>query len=1144
MLLVSSTTTLHVKADHNDDDDNSHVDDSKDNYYDDDLVVCTADEDCNHLNNDPMTPPFVCMYGTCRNNPYESGCLRAKLGSKEGNNNNKKKNYARKFQDNPKYYLRMCNSDDETTMIGGTTVGSESGLCRIEPLSDNFELRMHTQNWEASIFEVWILQIVLSEVLNVPTTLETGTPTVHLNFYDPLSRFDYGKSSDYKSLVTSSQVIDCRDVLQPHSLTEENYVSCAHTVTEVWDADEDAILNLLKANSSRTPSVVLEKPQVLGVLGEEAIYMPKFTVERDPSLLNYIGLQGLENRHKLAQMFLRPTTWGDYCAEVSTNNCTQPDDVAQYGPPTMGDTTRMFAGEDGVAYTGYFRATDENNCTKYPTNCTGHIADYPCGWPSFVEQQMYHLDIGLQSSGRHDNPYSRGYTYSQLYEIWLAANYTKSNTISMWYKPETLYQSFLNTDSELMKVTLPPRTQQCIDSRVSIEDRCNPDPEVRRGSKDGACDNTVQQLHKLIVSTLYPTLYNNPTISDGQRSPAYDVVSLFTMTSEQLGSMFDLWQSSGGTSSGDGDEDEDSTNQIVTTPRDAVCEWVVQNMDLIVEKFIPRTYPRYYEAKNEFNVFMYISTILASVGIIMVLLTTAGVYTQRRRRVIRVAQVEFLWLLVAGLFLICCGALLNAIPPTNTICVIDMWLINVGYTLELVPLIVKVAAINQLLHAARRMRRVKLTRTTLFGAVCMILVLIVIFSIVWTLYDPPMKSAEYILTDNETPDGEYTIVEIQYSCTSTNIAFDYINLGWTSLLLFIATILAFQTRNLRQDFNESQTLGIMIYSHFLFVLLRMITFFLSSSLISGAILSKARSIIYSCDAIATICIYFVPKFMARDDMADGQSTSDFFSASPNRRNSAFGHQMSFLNGKLSLFRFSRGPEPEEQQPVSPLSSPTTSRVTNPNMRNGGGGNYNSNSSCMRDPFYSSTNNMSQELSKELTMPPEQSNRGGVQQQRRVSKVRFSTVDVTSGDDDDDVSGRDGNVVGHHDDERDDTQKTSTTSPEESSKNDGIDHHDNDGKDDGRVQRSDDKKAANVVDKDAGNDGGFSGVVGVVAAAAIDEELLEQLRLREQWIKEKQELQQLQQQQQRNQQHTEGDDEDDSNGDNNDDDDEDEEWIEA
>ena len=139
------------------------------------------------------------MYGTCRNNPYESGCLRS------FHNHKMKKGGGSAEEDvlTTKYKLRMCNSDDDKTFtIGGmddVASTTNGGLCRIEEYSDNFELRLHTQNWEAAIFEVWILQIVLSELLNVPTTVETGTPFVQgLNFYDPLSRFNINGKSYYR----------------------------------------------------------------------------------------------------------------------------------------------------------------------------------------------------------------------------------------------------------------------------------------------------------------------------------------------------------------------------------------------------------------------------------------------------------------------------------------------------------------------------------------------------------------------------------------------------------------------------------------------------------------------------------------------------------------------------------------------------------------------------------------------------------------------------------------------------------------------------------------------------------------------------------------------------------------------------------
>jgi len=57
----------------------------------------------------------------------------------------------------------------------------------------------------------------------------------------------------------------------------------------------------------------------------------------------------------------------------------------------------------------------------------------------------------------------------------------------------------------------------------------------------------------------------------------------------------------------------------------------------------------------------------------------------------------------------------------------------------------------------------------------------------------------------------------------------------------------------------------MTYSHFVFVILRLITFFLSSANLSQATLSRFRSLIYSVDTLAGICIYLVPKFLMKHE---------------------------------------------------------------------------------------------------------------------------------------------------------------------------------------------------------------------------------------------------------------------------------------
>ena len=96
-----------------------------------------------------------------------------------------------------------------------------------------------------------------------------------------------------------------------------------------------------------------------------------------------------------------------------------------------------------------------------------------------------------------------------------------------------------------------------------------------------------------------------------------------------------------------------------------------------------------------------------------------------------------------------------------------------------------------------------------------------------------------------------------------------------------------QTRKFAEDFNESRTLAFLIYSHFIFALLRVASFGLSGS-VSEVILSNLRSIVYSMDTIATILIYFVPKLTAQDSssssVVSGLSGSQ---VAPSQRSSRF-----------------------------------------------------------------------------------------------------------------------------------------------------------------------------------------------------------------------------------------------------------------
>lgn len=96
----------------------------------------------------------------------------------------------------------------------------------------------------------------------------------------------------------------------------------------------------------------------------------------------------------------------------------------------------------------------------------------------------------------------------------------------------------------------------------------------------------------------------------------------------------------------------------------------------------------------------------------------------------------------------------------------------------------------------------------------------------------------------------------------------------------------------------------MTYSHFVFVLLRMITFVLVGS-VSGPVLNRSRSVIYSLDALGTIGIYFFPKIIAKD--LPNTSLVSFTARGDNGRSGEPAGELSF-----STRRGKRSPEVTEE----------------------------------------------------------------------------------------------------------------------------------------------------------------------------------------------------------------------------------------
>jgi hypothetical protein len=247
------------------------------------------------------------------------------------------------------------------------------------------------------MFETWLVQILLSELLQVPVTTESGDPDAYTSFYHPDARFDFASTTDnfvaIKALQTASDIRNCRTVAvntDPVSQLKNNseYIPCAHAAIEVWNTE-------LTYTQEAIYKGEVEPPQALGVLGSESWYIPKYTAMTDPSLALYLGLMmnntmgGLSSilndtdeinpdlararamRRKLADTFLRPTTWHDYCSEETDDYCQTPTTVASRPPSSIEmEGQRMYVDD---VYTGYFRKTAESDCDNFPDECTGAI---------------------------------------------------------------------------------------------------------------------------------------------------------------------------------------------------------------------------------------------------------------------------------------------------------------------------------------------------------------------------------------------------------------------------------------------------------------------------------------------------------------------------------------------------------------------------------------------------------------------------------------------------------------------------------------------------------------------------------------------------------------------------------------------------
>jgi uncharacterized membrane protein YidH (DUF202 family) len=444
-----------------------------------------------------------------------------------------------------------------------------------------------------------------------------------------------------------------------------------------------------------------------------------------------------------------------------------------------------------------------------------------------------------------------------MIQIWRAANATKSNVIFWWYKPDPTTEEFSGTDAEFQQVLLPEATEACSKARISPLDRCSTDPWARRGEALGACDSEAHALQKVVATSL------RQKSSPAYQSPAYEAIKNLKISDLAMNTILRDWVNG---------NFEDPWGY---GPRKAVCEWVANNLD-VLDGFVPPGYPRVLTNDSHYDEpWLYIFYALGGLSATLVVVVSIITYHYRKKWVFVVAQPLFLPLILSGFFMTSIAAILYVIEPSKSSCVATAWLTSLGFTLQLVPLLVKIAAITKIEANSKKLRRVTVRPKKMIAAVASVVGLLLVYLIVWTIVDPPTRVEDRVLS----PDDD-TVVEVTEQCDSQAPYWTVVILSWEALLLVCATVLAVQSRHVTQQLNESKSLGVMVYAHFFFKVLRLIVYYLED-VFSPNLRAAMNSFLWSMDTIVVLAVYFGPKLATAISKESNGGEDGRFNAFPN-----------------------------------------------------------------------------------------------------------------------------------------------------------------------------------------------------------------------------------------------------------------------
>ena len=127
-----------------------------------------------------------------------------------------------------------------------------------------------------------------------------------------------------------------------------------------------------------------------------------------------------------------------------------------------------------------------------------------------------------------------------------------------------------------------------------------------------------------------------------------------------------------------------------------------------------------------------------------------------------------------------------------------------------------------------KMKVVQVDKRILLGKTVGLIAIAAVFCTIWTALDPPLPAESLHLTQNTNGYGE-TIVSVSSYCDSESNIWFLLSFTFQGILLICASVLAYQMRSVPNVVNDSRELAVMIYSSFIFLVLRFVVYLIADA---------------------------------------------------------------------------------------------------------------------------------------------------------------------------------------------------------------------------------------------------------------------------------------------------------------------------